>query len=117
MDGFLGMMPFHPRRFLLFLFPCIVVLGCQFLVSSCASRVRVGKAIPQLEQILPEQELRPVQGSVDFEDAPVEAPGLEHSLRGAYFIESRRFEDAVDEFRLALIYFPDSSFLHDAHLR
>ena len=112
MDCFLGMMPFHPRRFLSFLFPYFVLLGCQFLVSSCASRVRVGKSIPQLEQVLPEQELRPAQGSVDFEDAPMEASGLEHSLRGAYFIESRRFEDAVDELRLALIYFPDSAFLH-----
>ena len=42
----------------------------------------------------------------------VDIPGLEHILRGRYSFENRDYLRAVEEFRLALIYFRDSPFVY-----
>ena len=103
-------MLFHPRHSLLFRW--VVLSGYPLFAVSCAAPVGIGQPVPRLEQILPEEELRPSTESLDSEDSFIQASGLKHFLRGAYFFQSQRFEEAVDELRLALIYFPDSAFLH-----
>lgn len=80
-------------------------------VTHCATVSSPGSGASPAEDFIHDESLR------DFPEfgrkvSEVDIPGLEHILRGRYSFENRDYPRAVEEFRLALIYFRDSPFVY-----
>lgn len=83
------------------------------ITASCATPHMAGERLPELEQVIPAERLvGPTLATADQADL-IEAPGIAHFLRGLFFFKNESLNLALDELKLALIYFPDSPYLHE----
>ena len=87
-----------------------VALGLNLL--GCISTPRGGQALPQFEQVMPAGKLESGPPFSDESLDKIESSGLAHFLRGVYHLKNQRLRLSAEELRLALIYFPNSAYLH-----